>query len=227
MPWVLRMKRPVDDYKDNDSTTGSNPDLAPPVVAARKGAPGISSINGQMKDFDHPPGRKDLLSNVLDLDDDYLQLHALRSSGGACNCYPLSTPYPASTCQRHGPLGAQDPASIPGHPGHYPSPYLKDADDPILAAMADSPRLCGHHSGFPGVASPPEHSCNVGRDISGCLRELKYITNRMRKNDELENIVQDWKFAAMVMDRLCFYGFTAFTIISTFVCLSSAPQLIV
>jgi len=118
--------------------------------------------------------------------------------------------------------------------------------DPLLAAMgADSPRLDSDADRCPltdgndlsrtsagglGSASGQTgsgHRCKVGKDIKSCLRELKYITNRMRKNDELEEIVQDWKFAAMVLDRLCFYGFTAFTIISTFVCLSSAPQLIV
>ena len=33
--------------------------------------------------------------------------------------------------------------------------------------------------------------------------ELKFITSRMVKEDDYEDMENDWKFAAMVVDRLC------------------------
>ena len=71
------------------------------------------------------------------------------------------------------------------------------------------------------------HKKSVSKEIGAILGELKFITNRMRKEDELSDIIQDWRFAGMVMDRLCLLVFTAFTTISTAICLSSAPHLIV
>ncbi|XP_022668185.1 neuronal acetylcholine receptor subunit alpha-7-like isoform X2 [Varroa destructor] len=64
------------------------------------------------------------------------------------------------------------------------------------------------------------------RDLADIVRELKYITNRMRKEEEEHEVVSEWRFAAMVIDRVCLIFFTAFTIISTIACLFSAPHLI-
>lgn len=166
-------------------------------------------------------GHKDL--GGLDLDDDYLQLHALRATTpGECNCYAHlnhSIPLPPAVCRRHG-VGLGHSLHTPtGPPPHF-GDNCKNLGlnfDPLLAAMADSPRLdTGHNSDCPltagdsggedgdGVAPPPSHRCKAGKDLHACLRELKFITNRMRKNDELEEIVQDWKFAAMVLGKLRF-----------------------
>lgn len=64
-------------------------------------------------------------------------------------------------------------------------------------------------------------------DINTIIKELRFITNRIRKEDEIQDIIQEWKFAGMVIDRLCLFLFSAFTIIATVVCLSRAPHLIV
>lgn len=43
------------------------------------------------------------------------------------------------------------------------------------------------------------------RELHTILKELQFITNRMKKADEDDEIISDWKFAAMVVDRLgCF-----------------------
>lgn len=49
---------------------------------------------------------------------------------------------------------------------------------------------------------------------------------QLRKEDETSEITKDWKFAAMVVDRLCLIIFTLFTIISTVAVLFSAPNFI-
>ncbi|KRZ56210.1 Low-density lipoprotein receptor-related protein [Trichinella nativa] len=43
----------------------------------------------------------------------------------------------------------------------------------------------------------------LSRDLAAILKELRYITDRMRKEDEEHEIISDWKFAAMAVDRLC------------------------
>lgn len=71
------------------------------------------------------------------------------------------------------------------------------------------------------------HSClGVQRELTAILKEVRFITNRMRKDDDALEIVMDWKFAAMVVDRVCLIIFSLFTVISTCVCLFSAPHLI-
>ncbi|XP_057665308.1 neuronal acetylcholine receptor subunit alpha-7 isoform X3 [Diorhabda carinulata] len=65
------------------------------------------------------------------------------------------------------------------------------------------------------------------RDLQHILRELQFITNRMKKADEEAEVISDWKFAAMVVDRFCLIIFTMFTIIATVAVLLSAPHIIV
>ncbi|KAK2586115.1 hypothetical protein KPH14_008393 [Odynerus spinipes] len=65
------------------------------------------------------------------------------------------------------------------------------------------------------------------RELHTILKELQFITSRMRKADEDDEVINDWKFAAMVVDRVCLIVFTAFTVLATFVTLSRAPHIIV
>ncbi|CAL1283244.1 unnamed protein product [Larinioides sclopetarius] len=64
------------------------------------------------------------------------------------------------------------------------------------------------------------------RELSAILRELRYITSRMKREDKVNDIIAEWKYAAMVVDRMCLILFTAFTVLSTCICLFSAPHLI-
>ncbi|KAG5676462.1 hypothetical protein PVAND_006294 [Polypedilum vanderplanki] len=65
------------------------------------------------------------------------------------------------------------------------------------------------------------------KDLHYILKELQFITNRMKRADDEAEIVSDWKFAAMVVDRFCLFVFTLFTIIATVTVLLSAPHIIV
>lgn len=72
------------------------------------------------------------------------------------------------------------------------------------------------------------HSC-IGADyeLALILKEIRFITDQLRKEDETADVTKDWKFAAMVVDRLCLIIFTLFTIIATLAVLFSAPHIIV
>lgn len=75
-----------------------------------------------------------------------------------------------------------------------------------------------------------KHSTNCschGKQLDDILNEIQYMTNRIRKEDQVVEILDDWKFAAIVIDRLCFVMFSTFSIISSSICFMSAPHLIV
>ncbi|RCN28260.1 hypothetical protein ANCCAN_26000, partial [Ancylostoma caninum] len=54
---------------------------------------------------------------------------------------------------------------------------------------------------------------------------LSAITNEIRVIETNKAVEDDWKFAAMVVDRLCLFIFSAFILFSTFGCFSSVPNL--
>ncbi|XP_033213484.1 neuronal acetylcholine receptor subunit alpha-7 [Belonocnema kinseyi] len=65
------------------------------------------------------------------------------------------------------------------------------------------------------------------RELQTILKELQFITGRMKKADNEAEVISDWKFAAMVVDRFCLIIFTLFTVIATVAVLLSAPHIIV
>ncbi|XP_043481407.1 neuronal acetylcholine receptor subunit alpha-7 isoform X1 [Leptopilina heterotoma] len=65
------------------------------------------------------------------------------------------------------------------------------------------------------------------RELQTILKELQFITGRMKKADGEAEVISDWKFAAMVVDRTCLIIFTLFTLIATVAVLLSAPHIIV
>ncbi|XP_064461455.1 neuronal acetylcholine receptor subunit alpha-7-like isoform X2 [Ornithodoros turicata] len=112
-----------------------------------------------------------------------------------------------------------------------------DIDDDFRAANSSSAVLgtshrhhpdCRAHGPYSGDAGPI-HAClppSQQRELNSILRELRFITNRMRKDEEVKEIVNEWRFAAMVVDRVCLILFSLFTIVSTCACLFSAPHLV-
>ncbi|XP_033096434.1 neuronal acetylcholine receptor subunit alpha-7-like isoform X2 [Anneissia japonica] len=73
----------------------------------------------------------------------------------------------------------------------------------------------------------------IGRDNQGIqardkmdnvLDELHFMTERFKKNDDDEEVVGDWKFAAMVLDRFGLIFFSIYLVIATIVILNTAPN---
>lgn len=84
--------------------------------------------------------------------------------------------------------------------------------------MNSTDESVGGNSSFP----PGTH-----RELSLILKEIKIITDKIRDDEESAAIENDWKFAAMVLDRLCLIIFTLFTIVATVAVLAAAPHVIV
>jgi len=68
---------------------------------------------------------------------------------------------------------------------------------------------------------------SANRELKCILKEMRFMTNRLKAMDEENEIESDWKFAAMVIDRFCLIIFTTFTIVTTIAVLFSAPHILV
>ena len=66
----------------------------------------------------------------------------------------------------------------------------------------------------------------LNNDLIAIHKELKKITSKIKQLDEEEHIKSEWKFAALVIDRLCLWICVIATLISTAAILLSAPHLI-
>jgi hypothetical protein len=110
-----------------------------------------------------------------------------------------------------------------------PSGFIRVNGNPLDGQVINDP---SSHKPLPSSSPYPSlhgHGCSAttNRELQCILKELKFITNRMKIHDEEEEIIGDWKFAAMVIDRFCLITFTAFTVITTIAVLLSAPHIIV
>lgn len=65
------------------------------------------------------------------------------------------------------------------------------------------------------------------RELTMILKELRVLTDKMKADEASDSIENDWKFAAMVLDRLCLITFTLFTMLATAALLITAPHVIV
>lgn len=56
---------------------------------------------------------------------------------------------------------------------------------------------------------------------------FRVITDTIKTNEETSVVINDWKYAAIVLDRLCLMAFTLFTLIATIILFSTAPHILV
>ena len=65
------------------------------------------------------------------------------------------------------------------------------------------------------------------KELISIRKELTVIANKIREDENVRQVESEWKFAAMVMDRLCLIIFTTFTIALFAALLILAPKIIV
>jgi len=145
---------------------------------------------------------KSLLSNVLDMDDDF-----------------RNTTLPSNT----------NPVHHPSHvTGHQNAGFVRNTNNGLEKLLGLDERSNGDvPNGDISKKSPKSQLSGLHRELGAILKEIKVITDKIRDEDESSNIEADWKFAAMVIDRLCLIFFTLFTAIATFVTLAVAPHVLV
>uniref|UniRef100_A0A2S2QPY4 Acetylcholine receptor subunit alpha-type acr-16 n=1 Tax=Sipha flava TaxID=143950 RepID=A0A2S2QPY4_9HEMI len=105
-----------------------------------------------------------------------------------------------------------------------------DIDDDFRASVL-SHRAAYNNGAAASTSSPASESrtvCNYSaRELQLILQEVRHITDYMRKQEEDQEVINDWKYAAMVVDRFCLIVFTFFTLVATVAVLYSAPHIIV
>ncbi|XP_037798442.1 acetylcholine receptor subunit alpha-type acr-16-like [Penaeus monodon] len=91
------------------------------------------------------------------------------------------------------------------------------------------PRLLGrsYEEGGPLMTPHSSFCFNNTRELQNILRELRHITNQMRSDEDDMEVILEWKFAAMVVDRFCLITFTLYTVVSSIVVLLSAPHVLI
>lgn len=92
--------------------------------------------------------------------------------------------------------------STPTPTSFYISISIRISELPFLVFSPPSPLSL---NSFTRPTTIDDHNSISGgcthKDLHYILKELQFITNRMRKADEEAEIISDWKFAAMVVDR--------------------------
>ncbi|KAG7210514.1 hypothetical protein KM043_012035 [Ampulex compressa] len=216
LPCLLRMSRPVD-KEEKEAQKSQKPS---PVT-------GTSKTYGDLEL--HQRSSKSLLANVLDLEDNALASH----NNLLNNVY--STPGPHHHTMGHGHSHMH---TTPHHhhshaattPHHQHQTPMAHSSYPGAHQIGHTPH---HHQHPPETPAPQvetilQNACFCARyELVLILKEIKIITDQL-KNDEVNTkVTNDWKFAAMVIDRMCLIIFTLFTIIATITVLMSAPHIIV
>ncbi|CAL1611087.1 unnamed protein product [Knipowitschia caucasica] len=64
----------------------------------------------------------------------------------------------------------------------------------------------------------------VDSQLRALLGEVQFLVERVREQDRQMSLVEQWQFAAAVVDRLCLMGFSVFNIICTIAILMAAPN---
>ena len=65
----------------------------------------------------------------------------------------------------------------------------------------------------------------IRNELLAILNELRYITHKLKDDNEAGEEINDWKFAAMVIDRLCLVIFTLFITLATAGIFISVPNI--
>ncbi|XP_035777503.1 neuronal acetylcholine receptor subunit alpha-7-like isoform X2 [Anopheles albimanus] len=173
--------------------------------------PTVDEKNKQLQEVEmRERSSKSLLANVLDIDDDFRCNHR-------CSTLPHNPTY-YRTMYRQGEDGTVGPIGATDTIGRSAGAGLGTI---TAGGGGGGGRLHETVSSHTCLSSSAEY------ELALILKELRYITDQLRKEDESGEVTREWKFAAMVVDRLCLIIFTLFTIIATLAVLFSAPHFIV
>ncbi|XP_076391292.1 nicotinic acetylcholine receptor alpha7 subunit isoform X1 [Megachile rotundata] len=226
LPCILRMSRPSD-KEEKEAQKSQKPSPVTGNLATRKSID--ISTSKSYGDLELPQrSSKSLLANVLDLEDNALASH----NNLLNNVY--STPGPHHHTMGHGHSHIH--TTPHHHHSHATTPHHQHATPLAHSSYPGSHQIghTPHHHQHPPEAPGPQvetilqNACFCARyELILILKEIKIITDQLKSEELNSKVTNDWKFAAMVIDRMCLIIFTLFTIIATITVLLSAPHIIV
>jgi len=91
-----------------------------------------------------------------------------------------------------------------------------------------SDNTLGAGGGTDGTTGPAVLAASLGglrAELLAILNELRWITSKLKDDAEDGNSAGDWKFVAMVIDRLCFWVFTFYYILGSMIIFMRAPNI--
>ncbi|XP_073978187.1 nicotinic acetylcholine receptor alpha1 [Rhodnius prolixus] len=106
------------------------------------------------------------------------------------------------------PASRFDPVPCFGEP---PLP-LPSADDDLF-----SPGIC-----HPGDVSP---TFEKPLTMEKTIEDARFIAQHVKNKDKFENVIEDWKYVAMVLDRLFLWVFSVACVLGTVLIILQAPSL--
>lgn len=81
-----------------------------------------------------------------------------------------------------------------------------------------------HHNHDPNDILFPRDMRVFRSEMRRIISELRFLTDHVKKEEQEDDISQDWRFSAMVIDRLCLILFSIMTTIFSYLTLFSAPN---
>ena len=64
----------------------------------------------------------------------------------------------------------------------------------------------------------------IKNELLAILNEIRFITHKIKEDNESNEETNDWKFAAMVIDRLCIWVFSVGMAVATIAIFFSSPN---
>ncbi|KAG1653495.1 Acetylcholine receptor subunit alpha-like [Nymphon striatum] len=118
----------------------------------------------------------------------------------------------ASEFEVHYDANNRDSCQIHGHVG-------RDAYEDVMChtTTMNSSARCQRCDSRSATRYDPE--------IEKAMSDVKFIAEHVRKEDEFERVREDWKYIAMVLDRLFLWIFTVACIVGTCGIILQAPSL--
>ena len=65
---------------------------------------------------------------------------------------------------------------------------------------------------------------SLRNELLAILNELRWMTSKLKDDAEDGTVTSDWKFVAMVVDRLCFWVFSIYYVLGSCVIFMRAPN---
>ncbi|XP_030645024.1 cholinergic receptor, nicotinic, alpha 11 [Chanos chanos] len=136
---------------------------------------------------------------------------------------------PAPTRTASTNVACSPPPHLPAQfcsPPPPPTPNLEATGCPSTVSSSVGGGGGGFGPGGGGCACSCSGASGGDPLLQAILDEVRYVAERFRGQDENESVIEQWKFAAAVIDRLCLVAFSVFNIICTISILMSAPNFV-
>ncbi|XP_046430728.1 LOW QUALITY PROTEIN: nicotinic acetylcholine receptor alpha1 [Neodiprion pinetum] len=98
----------------------------------------------------------------------------------------------------------------------HPALPLPGADDDLFSPASPG---CGHDDVSPTFEKP------MIREIEKTVEDARFIAQHAKNKDKFESVEEDWKYVAMVLDRIFLWLFTLACVLGTALIILQAPSL--